>query len=120
MIDVQQVVSLILIPVVPLLLVQIINIVWAGAFGQPKPSLTVIRWLVYAASVGVALLQTQITLPPISEPGPFVLALFTIAATVHASAQVLYDKFLQPVLEGIDKLIFKSRSLGLLAPKRSK
>jgi hypothetical protein len=120
MIDWQQVVAIVLIPATPLLIVQAINIVWSGLFQQPKPSLTVIRWLVYAASIGITLLQTSIALPPISEPAPFVLALLTLAGAVHTAAQMLYDKFLQPVLEGLDRIVFAGRALGLLAPKRHK
>lgn len=118
MIDWQAVIALVLIPALPALLVQVINIVWIGLFKRPKPSLTAIRWLVYASAVGVTLLQTQVSLPPTSEPSVFIPAVLGLAVAVTQGAQLFYDKFLQPVLGGIDALVFKGLRLGFLAPKR--
>jgi hypothetical protein len=118
-IDWQAVIALVLIPAVPSLLVQAINVVWIGLFKQPKPSTSATRWLVYGAAIGVTLLQTQVALPPTSEPSIFIPAVLALAVAVTQGAQLFYDKFLQPVLGGIDALVFKASRLGFLAPKRT-
>lgn len=118
MIDWKEVITLVLIPAAPALIVQVINIGWIGLLKRPKPTTAAIRWIVYIASAGVTLLQTQVALPPTSDPATFIPAVLGLAVAVSQGAQLFYDKFLQPVLGGIDALVFNGQRLGLLAPKR--
>jgi hypothetical protein len=108
-----------LLPFVPALLTQVITI-GVGLFGGKKPSKGALQWIVYGASVGATIYLNPVPLPVFGEdPVLAIGAVLAFAGVVSSGAQVYYDKWVQPVLGGIDKRVFKARSLGLLAPKRT-
>jgi len=121
--DWQQIVEIAIVPFVPSVLVQAINIVWIGVFKQPKPSIKVIRWLCFGAAIAVTAVYTPLALPALpttDDPVAFVGGIFAAgtavilwAGALSVAAQVYYDKFLQPVLGGIGGKVG-----ALLAPKR--
>ena len=114
-----KLILLALLPFVPALLTQVISI-GVGLFGGAKPSKGTLQWIVYGASVGATLYLNPVPLPVFGEDP--ILAVGTVlafAGVVSSGAQVYYDKWVQPVLGGIDKRVFWARPMGLLAPKRT-
>jgi hypothetical protein len=114
-----KLILLALLPFVPALLTQVITI-GVGLFGGKKPSKGALQWIVYGASVGATIYLNPVPLPVFGEdPVLAIGAVLAFAGVVSSGAQVYYDKWVQPVLGGIDKRVFKARVLGLLAPKRT-
>lgn len=115
-----KLILLALLPFVPALLTQLITIL-VGVLGGDKPSVRTLQWIVYGASVGATIYLNPVPLPAFSDdPVASVASVLAFAGVVSVGAQVYYDKWIQPVLGGIDKRVFKTFSFGLLAPRRNK
>ena len=109
-------------------IVQIINIVWVGLLKKPKPSIGSIRWVLFGTALVLAYFWNPVQLPALDDPMAFGVALIAIALEIFVFAQILYDKLLELVLGGLDRLVLtpivktiggdKEATVSFLRPSR--
>lgn len=109
-------------------IVQIINIVWVGLLKRPKPSIGSIRWVLFGTSLVLVYYWSPIQLPTTEDPMAFAVVLIGIALEIFVFAQIVYDKLLELVLGGLDRLVLtpivatitgdKEATVSFLRPSR--
>lgn len=94
--------------IIAVLVVQLIVIFWVKVLKKPKPATAAIKFVVFVVSLPLAYFWYTggKALPPVaSDPMTFAIELLTLVLTIFILAQVIYDKLIDFVLDGLDKYL---------------
>ncbi len=104
--------------VLTLVIVQGLKVIYVGLLKRPKPSKGVMRLIVFALSIPIGVIFSDLVLPVFSgDPLAFANEIFAIGATVLIFAGLVYDFVLDGVLEFVDaKVLRRDGKRPILAP----
>ena len=94
--------------IIAVLVVQLIVIFWVKVLKKAKPTETAIKFIVFVVSLPLAYFWYTggKTLPSVAtDPMTFAIELLTLVLTIFILAQVIYDKLIDFVLDGLDKYL---------------
>lgn len=93
-----------------------LTVVYTGLFKLPKPSVNVMKIIVFVVSLGLAFFWAGVQLPVFDgDVSVFIGALLAIATLVFKGSQLIYDILWKPIMEW---LAVQTTALAFLSPSR--
>ena len=93
-----------------------LTVVYTGLFKLPKPSINVMKTIVFVVSLGLAFFWAGVQLPVFDgDVSIFIGSLLAITTLVFKGAQAIYDILWQPITEWLATQV---TALSFLSPSR--
>ena len=99
--------------VITTLIIQFLKVVWVGIFKQPKPSVGVMRIIVFVVALVYGYFDAGIDFPAYKDPMQFALDLIEFGGVIVVAADRAYHVILKPILEWLDSKVLRR---AVLAP----